>query len=45
MKTIIVYYSLEGNTEYAANLIASALNAERKDREPESRSFVFYSSS
>ena len=34
MKTIIVYYSLEGNTEYTANLIASALNADILKLEP-----------
>ncbi len=28
MKTIIVYYSLEGNTDYAANKIASELGAD-----------------
>ena len=28
MKTIIVYYSLEGNTEYAARQIAAALGAD-----------------
>ena len=28
MKTIIVYYSMEGNTEYAAEKIASELGAE-----------------
>lgn len=28
MKTLIVYYSLEGNTEYAAGRIAAALQAE-----------------
>lgn len=34
MKTIIVYYSLEGNTEYTANLIASVLNADLLKLEP-----------
>ena len=28
MKTIIVYYSLEGNTEYVANVIAGKLSAD-----------------
>lgn len=28
MKTLIVYYSLEGNTEYAAGRIAAALQAD-----------------
>ena len=28
MKTLIVYYSLEGNTEYAANRIAEKLGAD-----------------
>lgn len=34
MKTIIVYYSLEENTEYTANLIASVLNADLLKLEP-----------
>jgi flavodoxin len=28
MKTLIVYYSMEGNTEYTAEKIASELGAE-----------------
>lgn len=34
MKTIIVYYSLEGNSEYAASRIASILNADTLRLEP-----------
>ena len=34
MKTIIVYYSLEGNTEYAAGKIASGLCADILRIEP-----------
>ncbi len=34
MKTAIVYYSLEGNTEYTAKLIASALGADLVKLEP-----------
>lgn len=34
MKTLIVYYSLEGNTEYAAGKIASALDADTLRIEP-----------
>lgn len=34
MKTLIVYYSLEGNTEYAAGEIASALGADTLRIEP-----------
>jgi flavodoxin len=35
MKTIIVYYSLEGNTDYAAKHIASELGADLLRLEPE----------
>lgn len=35
MKTIIVYYSLEGNTDLAAKKIAEALNADLLRLEPE----------
>ena len=35
MKTIIVYYSLEGNTDYAAKRIASELKADLLRLEPE----------
>ena len=35
MKTLIVYYSLEGNTEYSARQIASRLGAETLRIEPE----------
>ena len=35
MTTLIVYYSLEGNTEYAANIIASKLGADTLRIEPE----------
>ncbi len=35
MKTLIVYYSLEGNTEYAAGKIAAALGARLLRLEPE----------
>lgn len=34
MKTLIVYYSLEGNTEYAAQAIASVLGADLLRLEP-----------
>ena len=34
MKTLIVYYSLEGNTEFAAKTIASALGADMLKLEP-----------
>ena len=34
MKSLIVYYSLEGNTEYAANRIAAAINADILRIEP-----------
>ena len=34
MKAIIIYYSLEGNTEYTAKLIASELNADLLKLEP-----------
>lgn len=34
MKTLIVYYSLEGNTEYAAGEIASALGSDTLRIEP-----------
>ena len=34
MKTLIVYYSLEGNTEYAAGLIAAGLGADTLRIEP-----------
>lgn len=34
MKTLIVYYSLEGNTEYAADVIASTLGADTLRLEP-----------
>lgn len=34
MKTIIVYYSLEGNTEYAARVIAEQLGADLLRIEP-----------
>lgn len=34
MKTLIVYYSLEGNTEYAAGRIASGLDADLLRIEP-----------
>ena len=34
MKAIIIYYSLEGNTEYTAKLIASELNADLFKLEP-----------
>lgn len=34
MKTLIVYYSLEGNTEYAAGKIASTLSADTLRIEP-----------
>ena len=34
MKTLVVYYSLEGNTEYAAGEIASALGADTLRIEP-----------
>lgn len=34
MKTLIVYYSLEGNTEYAAKAIASELGADLLRLEP-----------
>ncbi|MBR2699112.1 MAG: flavodoxin [Clostridia bacterium] len=35
MTTLIVYYSLGGNTEYAANIIASKLGADTLRIEPE----------
>lgn len=35
MRTLIVYYSLEGNTEYAAGIIASRLGADTLRIEPE----------
>ena len=35
MKTLIVYYSLEGNTEYAAHQIADSLGAQTLRLEPE----------
>ena len=35
MKTLIVYYSLEGNTDYAAQKIAAALGADTLSLEPE----------
>ena len=35
MKTLIVYYSLEGNTEYAAKAIARRLDAQLLKIEPE----------
>jgi flavodoxin len=34
MKTLIVYYSLEGNTEYVARAVASALGADLLRLEP-----------
>lgn len=34
MKTLIVYYSLEGNTEFAANQIAAAIGADTLRLEP-----------
>ena len=34
MKTLIVYYSLEGNTEYAARAVASAFGADMLRLEP-----------
>lgn len=34
MKTLIVYYSLEGNTEYAAGIIATQIGAEMLRIEP-----------
>lgn len=34
MKTLIVYYSLEGNTEFAASRIAALLNADTLRLEP-----------
>jgi hypothetical protein len=34
MKTLIVYYSMEGNTEYAAEKIASELGVETLRIEP-----------
>ena len=34
MKTLIVYYSLEGNTEYAARAVASTLGADLLRLEP-----------
>ncbi|MBR4550370.1 MAG: flavodoxin [Oscillospiraceae bacterium] len=35
MKTLIVYYSLEGNTDYAAQKLAAALEADTLRLEPE----------
>ena len=35
MKTLIVYYSLEGNTQYAAERIAAAIGAETLRLAPE----------
>ena len=35
MKTLIVYYSLEGNTQYAAERIAAAIGAETLRLTPE----------
>ena len=35
MKTVIIYYSLEGNTDYAARRIASELGADLLRLEPE----------
>lgn len=35
MKTLIVYYSFEGNTRYAARLLAEKLDADTLELEPE----------
>ena len=34
MNTLIVYYSLEGNTEYAAKIFADELGADRLRLDP-----------